>query len=571
MVELKCPVCLEEFVDPKTLSCTHSVCTACLSNIVEQGFSSTNAGGFVRCPTCSHHTEVHSLGGIQELPTNYIAKSLISEKNRATEIRELKIGIRRSRQALNVKKELVTEIVDKSESLSHQRQKTEGNIRQLAEKIVQMVRESQERLIQELHTKVAMQQRELRQRREKMQRMTSRANEILEGVEEMVQSLSTRELIEKKSSIMSKLIDAEVIELAMAIPELETIAFTPTNRENDIENLTALGKIDCSNTQDHPAKAVTIPDYSNHDVETSAFGASGNDKGEFLLPSGVAVRSDGCIAVADHANDRIQMFDDQGVFLQAVPDSETETVRLPTGIAFDLDHNLITFDQQSQVIKVLDTVGQLIRKIGSEGDFSDRVEGLSIDSDGRIIVTDSSNEQVLVYHHNGTLSLKFGASGKNRLQRPSCAVFHRGHFIVSDTFNHCLKVYNRHGIYTQQIGRPGNEAGQFLQPRGLAVDASNNILVCDSGNCRVQVLDLDGNFITSFGQEGQEVGDFSMPYGIAIGNHGEVIVSDCCNNRFQIFKFGKGTSSKQNASSWSKTCILDVNIFVSWTQYTKRP
>ena len=537
MEELKCPVCLEEFVDPKTLSCSHTVCTACLSNMVEPRALGTNAGRFVRCPTCRSYTEVHPQAGIQGLPTNYIVKNLISGKNRAIEIKELEAGIRRSRKALNVRKELVTEIVDKSESLSHQRQQIEGDITQMGEKIVQMVREKQERLIQELHTKVAMQQRELRQKREAMQKTMSCANEIFQGVEEMVQSLSTRELIQKKTSLLSQLTYVDAIELAIETPELETIAFTPTISENDIENLTALGKIDCSNIQDHSTVAVRIQDYSNDNIESSAFGTSGNDNGKFMLPWGVAVRSDGCIAVADHANNRIQMFDNQGVFLQVVPDSETETVRLPTGIAFDLDHNLITFDRQSRVIKVLDTMGQLIRKIGHEGDFSDGVEGLSIDSDGRIIVTDSSNEQVLVYHNHGNLSLKFGASGKNRLQRPSCAVFHHGQFIVSDTFNHCLKVYNRHGIYTQQIGRPGNEAGQFFHPRGLAVDASNNILVCDSGNCRVQVLDCDGNFVKSFGKQGQEVGDFSMPYGIAIGNHGEVFVSDCGNNRFQIFKF----------------------------------
>ena len=537
MKELKCPVCLEEFVDPKTLSCSHTVCTACLSNKVKQWVLGTKAGGFVRCPTCSRQTEVHPLAGIQGLPTNYIVINLISGKNRAIEIRELEARIRRSRQALNVRKELVTEIVHKSESLSHQSQKMEGDIRQMAENIIQMTRKSQERLIQELHAKAAMQQRELRQKREEMQKMMSCANEIFEGVEKMAQSLSTRELIKNKSSILSRLTDVDAIELALETPELETIAFTPIISENDIENLTALGKIDCSNIQDHSTVAVTIPDYSNDDIESSAFGASGNDNGKFMLPWGVAVRSDGCIAVADHANDRIQMFDNQGVFLQAVPDSETETVRLPTGICFDLDHNLITFDRQCQVIKVLDTMGQLMRKIGHEGDFSDGVEGLSIDSDGRIIVTDASHEQVLVYDHHGNLSLKFGASGKNKLQRPSCAVFHRGQFIVSDTFNHCLKVYNRHGIYTQQIGRPGNEAGQFFHPRGLAVDASNHILVCDSGNCRVQVLDCNGNFIKSFGKQGQKVGEFSMPYGIAVGNHGEVVVSDCGNNRFQVFKF----------------------------------
>lgn len=533
--ELKCPICLGEFVEPKSLSCSHAVCKECLSNMVQ----GVDFGGncFVRCPTCRLRTDIDFPGGIDNLPTNYIVASLISGNNRANEIKELEDRIKRGRQALSVRRELITEIVDMSEGLSHQREQVEGDIRQHAQKIVQMVRDSEESIIQELNTTVARQQRELRQKREALEKMTSCANEIFQGIEEKVNTLPTRKLIEEKSSILSQLVDIDAIELAIGIPEVVTIAFIPNISENDVEHLTALGRIEMSDTQDQSALGQVVPDYSNDNVQISAFGSSGNGKGQFMLPWGVAVRDDGCIAVADHVNNRIQVFDNQGVFLQAFPDSETETVRLPTGIDFDLDHNMVTFDRQKREIKVLDSMGQLIRKISKDGDLSDMVEGLSIDSEGRIIVTDASTEQILVYHHSGNLSLKFGATGKNKLGRPSCAVFNRGRFIVSDTFNHCLKVFNRHGIYLQQIGRPGKEAGQFCHPRGLAVDASNNILVCDSGNCRVQVLDCDGNFIRSFGKQGHEVGNFSMPYSIAIGKQSEVIVSDCSNDRLQIFKF----------------------------------
>ena len=535
--ELKCPVCLEEFVDPKTLSCGHTVCRQCLANM-ERHTNLTAHYIYVRCPTCRRETDLNFPGGIDSLPTNFMVTTLITGKDRTKEIKELEDRLKRGKHALRVRQELTTEIVDMSESLSHRRQQVEGDIRQTAERIVQMVRASEEKLVQELNMKVVRQQRELRQRREVMQNLMSHANDIFESIEEKVDTLPTRALIQEKSSIMSQLREIDMIEMALEIPEIEAIAFIPNMSANDSEHLTALGRLDIGNgNRDSGLSLQRVPDYSHDNVQISAFGQVGNEDGEFMLPWGVAIRDDGSIAVADHANSRIQLFDNQGNFLQTLSDNGSERVRLPTGIDFDVDHNLVTFDGENHELKVLDSTGQLIRKIGNERELGNKVEGISIDCEGRIIVTDSSNERVLVYHHSGHLCLEFGATGKNSLGRPSSAVFHSGRFVVSDTFNHCLKVYNRHGIFLQQIGRPGKEAGQFHQPRGLAVDSASNILVCDSGNCRVQVLDFYGNFIRSFGSFGDEVGHFWFPYSIAVGKEGEVVVSDCNNNRVQIFRF----------------------------------
>ena len=535
--ELKCPVCLEEFVDPKTLSCSHTVCRQCLANM-EQHTHLAAQYAYVACPTCRCETELHFPGGIDSLPTNYIVNTLITGKDRTREIKELEDRLKRGKQALRVRQELTTEIVDMSEGLSHRRQQVEGDIRQAAERIVQMVRASEEKLIQELNVRVVRQQRQLRQRREVMQNLMTHANDMFERIEERINTLSTRSLIQEKSSIVSQLREIDMIELALEIPEVEDIAFTPNTSATDSEHLTALGRLETGNGHRDPVLTLQrAPDYSHGNVQVIGFGVVGNEDGEFMLPWGVAIRDDGCIAVADHANSRIQLFDNQGTFVQILSGSGVERVRLPTGIDFNVDHNLVTFDGENNELKFLDSAGQLIRKVGNKRELGNRVEGISIDCEGRIIVTDSSNERVLVYHHSGHLCLEFGATGKNSLGRPSSAVFHCGRFIVSDTFNHCLKVYNRHGIFQQQIGRPGKEAGQFHQPRGLAVDSASNILVCDCGNCRVQVLDFDGNFIRSFGSFGDEVGHFWFPYSIAVGKEGEVVVSDCNNNRVQIFRF----------------------------------
>lgn len=534
--ELKCPVCLEEFVEPKSLACSHTVCKVCLTNIAHH----TNWSGqrsYVRCPTCRCETDIHFPGGVDGLPTNYVVTALISGKDRTKEIKELEDRLNRGKQALRVRQELLTEIADMSESLGHRRQQVEGDIRQTAERIAQMVRASEEKLIQELNWRVARQQRELRQRREVMQNLMAHANDTFHSIEQRVNSTPTRRLVEEKNSIMSQLRDIEAIELPSEIPEIEAIAFIPNMSIPDTEHLTTLGRLEIGDEHEGSVASLTVPDYSNDNVQINAFGTVGDDNGEFMLPWGVAIRDDGCIAVADHANSRIQVFDNQGTFLQTVPNNGSERVRLPTGIDFDLDHNIVTFDSENHQLKVLDSAGRLIRKIGNGQELGDRVEGISVDCEGRIIVTDTSNECVLVFHHSGHLCLEFGAAGKNRLGRPSGAVFQHGRFIVSDTFNHCLKVYNRHGVFQQQIGRPGTEPGQFRQPRGVAVDSANNILVCDSGNCRVQVLDSDGNFIRSFGSFGDEVGKFWLPYSIAVGKQGEVVVSDCNNNRIQIYRF----------------------------------
>lgn len=532
--ELKCPVCLEEFVEPKSLSCSHTVCRECLANIAEH--TNWNARrSYVRCPTCRSETDIHFPGGVDTLPTNYIVTTLISGKDRTKDIKELEDRLNSSKQALGVRQELLTEIVDISEGLGHRRQQVEGDIRQTAERIVQMVRASEEKLIQQLNLRVVSQQQRLQQQREVIKSLISRANDMYQSVEQQINSLPTRRLVEEKSSIVAQLRDIDTIELASEIPEMEAIAFTPNMSIAECEQLTTLGKLVIAN--ERPAVGLTVPDYSNDNVEISTFGMAGNGNGEFMIPWGVAIRDDGCIAVADHANCRIQVFSNQGTYLQTVPDNASERVKLPTGIDFDLAHNLIAFDSENHELKVLDSAGQLIRRIGGEEDLGDRVDGISIDCEGRIIVTDSSNERVLVFHHSGHLCLEFGSVGKNSLRRPSCAVFDQGRFIVSDTFNHCLKVFNRYGVFLQQIGRPGKQPGQFHQPRGLAVDLAGNILVCDSGNCRVQVLDYYGNFVRSFGCYGNEGGSFCLPYCLAVGKQGELVVSDCNNNRIQIFRF----------------------------------
>jgi uncharacterized protein (TIGR03663 family) len=85
------------------------------------------------------------------------------------------------------------------------------------------------------------------------------------------------------------------------------------------------------------------------------------------------------------------------------------------------------------------------------------------------------------------------------------------------------------------VGAIGPGEGQFLDPRGVAVDKEGFMYVADAGNQRVQVFDGSGGFVRAWGGEGEGAGQFKEPWGIAVGPDGDVYVADTWNHRVQVF------------------------------------
>ncbi len=88
----------------------------------------------------------------------------------------------------------------------------------------------------------------------------------------------------------------------------------------------------------------------------------------------------------------------------------------------------------------------------------------------------------------------------------------------------------------------GTAAGQFNQPRGIAVDNQGRIYVVDAGNQRIQRFTPDGLFDMSFGSAGSGDGQFAPfpgsvggPNGIAFDGDGNMYVADTWNHRIQVF------------------------------------
>lgn len=226
-------------------------------------------------------------------------------------------------------------------------------------------------------------------------------------------------------------------------------------------------------------------------------GSPGFGNGQFFGPFGVGVDSNGNILVADTFNDRIQKFDNTGVFQFAVGG-----LSAPTAIAADSAGN----------IYVSDTGNNRIVKYNSLGVFQTQWNvntpaGIAVDSNNNVFVVDQGNNQVQKFSSTGTLLGQWGTFGT------------------------------------------GN--GQFDGPTGLAVDGNGNVYVVDTNNQRVQKFTNTGTFLLAFGSAGVGNGQFNNPFGIAVDNSGNIYVADTQNNRVQKFRqvCGAAGPSGQRAGS----------------------
>ena len=96
-------------------------------------------------------------------------------------------------------------------------------------------------------------------------------------------------------------------------------------------------------------------------------------------------------------------------------------------------------------------------------------------------------------------------------------------------------IFDSSGTFLIKWGSLGSGDGQFSDPSGVAIDASNNVYVADKNNSRIQKFDSSGTFLSTWGSLGSGDGQFSDPLGVAIDSSNNVYVADKGNSRIQKF------------------------------------
>lgn len=116
----------------------------------------------------------------------------------------------------------------------------------------------------------------------------------------------------------------------------------------------------------------------------TSFGTPGRGPGQFVVPHSIGVSKDGRVYVADRENDRVQVFSEDGAFLQ-----EWIDFKCPMGVHIDAEDTVYVTDQVPR-ISVLNLEGELLAR----GRTFENAHQVYTDSNGDIYGVDTANQRV---------------------------------------------------------------------------------------------------------------------------------------------------------------------------------
>ena len=173
-------------------------------------------------------------------------------------------------------------------------------------------------------------------------------------------------------------------------------------------------------------------------------------------PSGIALDTrNRFLYVADVAKDHIAVFDADSFKLlrtiggppAKVGDEDAGTFARPTNVAVDASGNVYVADTLNDRIQIFDADGNFINMFGRAGDGPGafgRPKGLAIDRDGHIWVADTSMDRVQVFDREGRLAGFFGMHGTlpgQFILPTGIAIDKRNRVLVSEQFKGRVQVF----------------------------------------------------------------------------------------------------------------------------------
>jgi DNA-binding beta-propeller fold protein YncE len=182
----------------------------------------------------------------------------------------------------------------------------------------------------------------------------------------------------------------------------------------------------------------------------------------------------------------------------------------------------------SHPVVVFDRDGNYLRSFG-QGIFSERTHGILVGPDDSVWCADDGTHTITKFTPLGELVMTLGTPGKpagkwsgQPFNRPTHAGIspNTGAIYVSDGYgNSRVHKYSPEGQYLLSWGEPGVDAGQFIRPHNVAVDAEDRVYIADRECHRIQVFDANGAFITMWN-------NIHRPDGMTLGRDGNIYVGE---------------------------------------------
>uniref|UniRef100_A0A1X7UA59 B box-type domain-containing protein n=1 Tax=Amphimedon queenslandica TaxID=400682 RepID=A0A1X7UA59_AMPQE len=574
--QLTCPVCLDRYINPKTLPCLHSFCQHCLEGLP---LDKKNETYYLFCPTCRHCTvlpeegagafpvafninnlkDMHSL--MKKTPNSQGATPICTDHGRPLEFfcgtcdevicshcsvrnhkhHECELITDSYTKQCQKLRECLSPVEGRKEALKNVLSlltEREGEIRERGEGVLEEIHKMVEEMIAVLHQserKLAEQARRVTDAKLKVLSVQIKAAEkslsLLEDVEDYVElSLKTgtpQQVLRSKKQMMEHMSE---VTAQINVEELYPNEKADFILSKDIKSLHHIGDIvTYSSTALQQCRVKRVGFFQRFPKKkTFLFSLSMEAQDSSLLS--VPLSSLRCSLVPVGKSDQpihttVTTSTDPGVYrIQCNPlTSGTHTVKVQIYDVQLKDTSIvIPFNPYLDKITPVYTIPEINCPWGVAASYN------------HVIVTEFNGKCVTILDRKGkkVTSLE-GSCDATFLVPRGLAITTDKFILLSDKDN--IQKIDMDGYHTASVGERGTEPLQFQFPAGIAISPITEQVYIADCNHRIQVLNSDLTFSHSFGSEGSANGQFMFPLEIALDSQGLVYVADCNNHRIQKF------------------------------------
>ena len=219
-----------------------------------------------------------------------------------------------------------------------------------------------------------------------------------------------------------------------------------------------------------------------------------------MKPYGIAVHNSK-IYVCDAGVKGLEIFDLKKQTFQLFAPKGKGELKLPINCFVDDKENLYVADADRHQVVIFDKYGNYINSIG--GEENTKPSDVSV-YDNKIWVSDSKSNKIKVYKNQDNYELLFSfpdsEQGKEDfLYSPINIFVNKEKVYACDFGDFKIKEYDHEGRYITSVGSYGKNLGEFVRPKGIAVDRESNLYVVDAGFENVQIFNKDGKLLLFFG------------------------------------------------------------------------
>ena len=526
--ECRCPVCEQEFVQPKCLPCSHNVCLECLGDLLRHDSRR------LECPVDGKRFRVPE-DGIDSLPTNNLLVRLmktLAKKARSDltkSLKDLKENIDKTKKSRECRESSLDPDTSRAKRKIYQ---TTDNLRAILDK-----KESE--LCKAVEDMAAAKEREAYN----VRRSLRKAEQVAEKMEDLLRKNRDPGIILSKRNdflLAAKMAGDDFNVAAKTEAQRKSLDFIPNIEVHRFLNQNSFGSLEsCASKTVMPSKK---PFEIPHHLIAK------------FHPQAIAANATGFVAVVDTGNNCILLYDETGKCLRQIGESGCKLTS-PHSIAF-LDNSQFVvvdgFGNGFHRLLVYDISGTIVKTLSEVNGANVRFLSVSAEPKGRIIVACNRKKKEYPYCirvcGRDYKDIQYVATYE--LKWPSKVLWLAGNIYVLDGYcGNVVKVYDQYGEYVCKLDEASSKGPsliakpfKFTSPgMRMAVDSfEEKILVWDKLSKKVRVLQPDGTLVREFS---------AVPDGIedmAVTSSGHLAVITAASSGFSLGgKIGDRHSSIQ--------------------------